>query len=807
MHYPCHRIVLVHYNQPVTTRTENGFLLTRHWRDTRDGTEVEFWFATSVGARRVLITGQRNVAFVRESDRAAVERATASDPAFQLSPLPLKTFDQSPVLAVYCSSYRPLLNLEKRLSETGVPVYEADIRPDDRYLMERFITAAVTIELSDGIDTGTWLNPRLRPTDRYRPELKQVSLDIETSAEGELYSVALEGCGQRQVYMLGAADGPAVADEDFDLAYVADRGQLISALNNWFRQHDPDVIIGWNLVQFDLRLLQGCADRQGLVLTLGRGGAPMDWREHRRRDDFVFATIPGRVAIDGIEALRSAMWSFPSFALDAVAHELLGEGKSIGDAYSRMAEIERRFQEDKPALARYNLKDCELVTRIFARTGLMAFLLERAHVTGLQIDRTGGSIAAFNHLYLPRMHREGYVAPRIGIRTSESFPGGFVMESNPGLYDSILVLDYKSLYPSIIRTFLIDPIGFAEGAATTDPASTVPGPNGTRFSRTKHCLPGLITQLSAGRDQAKAERNLPLSQALKLLMNAFVGVLGSPDCRFFDGDLISAVTLRGHEIMRQTRTWVEAQGYSVIYGDTDSIFISLGRRFAEVDAIHVADTLVALVNKAWKQHLRSAYDIASYLEIEFDTHYQRFFMPTIRGSEQGSKKRYAGLVVDEAGKEDMVFRGLETVRSDWTPVAKRFQRELFQRIFHDDAYEDFIRGYVADIRGGLFDDELVYRKRLRGKLDSYERTTPPQVRAARLADEHNVRRGRPAQYQNGGWISYVVTLNGPQPLELAVSGIDYEHYVSHQLRPIAEAILVPLGGDFDALVSQQSRLF
>ena len=791
----------------MTTRTENGFLLTRHWRDTREGTEIELWFATPVGARRVLITGQRNAAFARESDRAAVERAIASDAAFHSSSLPLKTFDQSPVFAIYCSSYRPLLNLEKRLSETGVPVYEADIRPDDRYLMERFITAAVTMTPSEGADTGTWVNPRLRPSERYRPSLKLVSLDIETSADGELYSVALEGCGQRQVYMLGAADGTVVVEQDFDLTYVSDRGQMISALNNWFRHYDPDVIIGWNLIQFDLRLLQACADRQGLVLTLGRGGTPIDWREHRLRDDFVFATIPGRVAIDGIEALRSALWSFPSFALDAVAHELLGEGKTIGDAYSRMAEIERRFHEDKPALARYNLKDCELVTRIFAKTGLMAFLLERANVTGLQIDRTGGSIAAFNHLYLPRMHREGYVAPRLGIRTGDSFPGGFVMESMPGLYDSILVLDFKSLYPSIIRTFLIDPIGFAEGAVTSDAASTVPGPNGTRFSRTRHCLPGLITQLWAGRDQAKAEHNRPLSQALKLLMNAFIGVLGSPDCRFFDGDLISAVTLRGHEIMQQTRTWVESQGYTVIYGDTDSIFISLGRRFDEADAIDVANTLVALINKDWKDHLRTAYDIESFLEIEFDTHYQRFFMPTIRGSEQGSKKRYAGLVIEDDGTEDIVFRGLETVRSDWTPVAKRFQRELFQRIFHDEAYDDFIRGYVSDLRAGRFDEELVYRKRLRGKLESYDRTTPPQVRAARLADEHNARQGRAAQYQNGGWINYVMTLNGPQPLELAVSAIDYEHYVSHQLHPIADAILAPLGGDFEALVSQQSRLF
>ena len=83
----------------------------------------------------------------------------------------------------------------------------------------------------------------------------------------------------------------------------------------------------------------------------------------------------------------------------------MGEGKAIDNPYQRMAEIDRRFAEDKPALARYNLKDCELVTRIFAKADLLNFLLERATVTGLAADRSGGSVAAFSHLYMPRMHR------------------------------------------------------------------------------------------------------------------------------------------------------------------------------------------------------------------------------------------------------------------------------------------------------------------------------------------------------------------------------------------------------------------
>ena len=105
------------------------------------------------------------------------------------------------------------------------------------------------------------------------------------------------------------------------------------------------------------------------------------------------------------------------------------------------------------------------------------------------------------------------------------------------------------------------------------------------------------------------------------------------------------------------------------------------------------------------------------------------------------------------------------------------------------------------------DDLLVYRKRLRHRLDEYVANVPPQVRAARIADEYNVRMQRPMQYQNGGWIRYVMTTNGPEPLESRRSLIDYEHYLTKQLQPIADAILQPLGEDFTTLTSSQQELF
>jgi len=593
----------------------------------------------------------------------------------------------------------------------------------------------------------------------------------------------------------------------FSLIYCPSRQVMLEKLNDWFERNDPDVVIGWNVIQFDLRVLQKTADNCGVQLLLGRERRPIEWRTHPGKQGYLFAPTPGRVVIDGIDALKAAVWSFPSFSLETVSQALLGEGKAIGDAYDKMAEIERRYQEDKPALAIYNIKDCELVLRIFDKAKLLQFVMERAQTTGLQADHFGGSIAAFSHHYMPRMHRLGYVAPNVGEIPSKAYPGGYVMDSKPGFYDSVVVLDYKSLYPSIIRTFLVDPVGLVEGSEAGDPGLRVHGPQGTVFSRDRHCLPEIVTTLWRARDEAKRTENEPLSQALKLLMNSFAGVLGAAECRFFNPALVSAVTLRGHEMMKRTREFVEERGYEAIYGDTDSIFVWLKRPHTNEAAHAVAASLAADINDWWARGLREGQGLESFLEIEVDTHYKKFFMPTIRGSEVGSKKRYAGLSADATGKEAMVYRGLEMARSDWTPLARQFQEGLLSRIFQGEPYKPFVTDYARSTLAGDKDALLIYRKRLRHRLDAYLVNVPPQVRAARMADEHNGRVGRPMQYQKGGWIEYVMTRNGPEPLETRRSRIDYEHYLTRQLQPIADAILQPLGENFMALTTSQRGLF
>ncbi|WP_211455753.1 DNA polymerase II [Comamonas brasiliensis] len=790
----------------MSTPERQGFILTRNWRDTPAGAEFEYWLATDDGPLKVLLTAQTSVAFVETRHRAAVDAQLSTLPGVELRELSLRSFQQEPVLGIYARNFRQLRRLERTLQQKGIPLLEADVRPHERYLMERFITAGVTVQ-GGRTANAALLDCRLAPAPDFRPALKVVSLDIETSQHQELYSIALDGMAERVVFMLGQPSSEPEPTTNFALVYCSSRQEMIKQLNDWFARNDPDVIVGWNVIQFDLRVLQKTADDCEIPLLPGRERTPIAWRTHPGKQGYLFAPMPGRAVIDGIEALRAAVWSFSSFSLENVSQELLGEGKEIGDEYDKMAEIERRYQQDKPALASYNLRDCELVLRIFEKAKLLQFAMERAHATGLQLDHFGGSIASFSHHYLPRMHRLGYVAPNVGDVQGKSSPGGYVLDSKPGFYDSVVVLDYKSLYPSIIRTFLVDPVGLTEGLHARDSLGLIKGPLGTLFSREKHGLPEIVTRLWRARDEAKRAKNEPLSQALKLVMNSFAGVLGASECRFFNPKLISAITLRGHEMVKLTRDLVEQRGYEVIYGDTDSIFIWLKRTHSNEEAHAVAAELARDINAWWTQTLRQEQDLESFLEIEFDTHYKKFFMPTIRGSDIGSKKRYAGLSIDLAGKETMIYRGLEMARSDWTPLARQFQEGLLSRVFQAAPYREFVIEYARATLAGKKDELLIYRKRLRHRLDAYVSNVPPQVRAARIADEYNDRMGRPRQYQNGGWIQYLMTKNGPEPLEIRRSGIDYEHYLAKQIKPIADSILFPLGEDFATLTSSQRELF
>jgi DNA polymerase-2 len=794
----------------------NAFLLTRQWRDTRDGVALDCWWATDQGACWTQVTGQEIVFFVLRKHEKKIHQLLSPLTSWRMAEVELKTFHNHVVNALYFKSQRTARDAQELLAKAGLDYWEADIRPHERYLMERFITAGAYIDIETPDNSRPVLNPRLTPSETRLP-LKMVSLDIETTMDAkQLFSIAVWGEHDRKVFMVGEAALKEIADEassekiyaQLDIVFCKNQKECLKQFFSWWHDYDPDIVIGWSVVQFDLWVLETICQVQGINLALGRGGQAVHWRKEDEEGGRRFVIIPGRVALDGIELLKAANYRFESYALQFVAEQLLNKGKLL-HGKDRGKDITRLFNEDKIALAEYNLRDCELVWDIFADKKLLHFAVERSQLTGLLLDRIGGSVAAFEYLYLPRLHRKGYIAPNLGELESDiTSPGGYVMDSRPGIYDNVLVLDFKSLYPSIIRTFFIDPCAFWIAQHTDLPQDQiVSGFNGAVFAREGHILPHIIEHLSQARDIAKKERNAPLSHAIKIIMNSFYGVLGSTGCRFFDPRVCSSITLRGHDIIQRSRIWIEQQGYAVIYGDTDSLFVWVENNCVglppknKTQCEAIGERLARELNQWWRATLQKEFTIKSQLEIQFETHYLRFLMPTIRGSELGTKKRYAG-VVENNGERELIFKGLENVRTDWTRLAKDFQEQLYSKVFAGEDYLDFVRAIVADVLAGKRNRDLVYNKRLRRHLHEYEKNVPPQVQAARKYVQLT---GKPLR--RGDWIAYVITTSGAEPVAAQQSPLDYQHYVDKQLMPVADSILHFMEQSMSELVDTQMSLF
>ena len=745
-----------------------GFILSMQTQQRRHGIYYVAWLATERGPVKVISTAQKAVFFIAQKNSASAERILSSlSGQYQQRTLTLKTFAGEPVCALYFSSLQDYYQGRELLREQGIELYEGDIRPQEQFLMERFIRGGVWVQgEASGGDNRLIRNARFKANDGFRPKLSMLSLDLECSPEGILYSVALVSEHSRRVFMIGTS--PSAGSEQPWLEYVEDEAALLYALIEQIKNLDPDLIIGWNVADFDMQLLCFRAQQLGIELTLGRDGEAVIWRGGQVNK----LIVPGRVVLDGIDMLKNATYHFNSYSLDNVAAEVLGECKLLEQG-DKLGAIQRLFHQDKLKLAEYNLKDSELVLAIFNKLELCEFAVARAQLTGLPLERLGGSVAAFTNLYLPHLHRSGYVAPNLGDHgLSFDSPGGYVMDSTPGLYDNVAVLDFKSLYPSIIRTFCIDPMALILGLQ--QPQDSVPGFNHAYFSRTEHHLPQLVSNLAEARQRAKNDGDHHLQQAIKIIMNSLYGVLGSKGCRFYDPRLSSSITLRGHEIMQTTKMWLEELGVTVIYGDTDSTFVALPKELDEAQSHRVAADLVAKINQKWRARLKNNLKLTSYLELEYESLYRPFFMPKARHKDIGSKKRYAGLLAQADYR--LVFKGMESVRSDWTQFARDFQQDLFNALFTGGDLQQVVAEYLDKLHHCDDVKLLTYSKRLGKDPDHYTKAIPPHVRAARGSDKG---------FSKGDWVHYVITLSGPKLLP-TTQPLDLDHYLEKQLRPIID---------------------
>jgi DNA polymerase-2 len=513
---------------------------------------------------------------------------------------------------------------------------------------------------------------------------------------------------------------------------------------------------------------------------------------------------------------------YGSYSLESVSRRVLGEGKLVASSgEDKIAELEALYARDPVEFGTYCYRDAELVLRILAATGFFRLTLERACLTGVSLDKAWTSVVSFERIYGMELRRKGIAPPGDDPhRQVSGAAGGTVLEPQSGFFSNIAVFDFRSLYPTVMLTFNIDPLAHARLGSEAGSAPPIVAPNGAAFSRLSGLLPGLIDGYFTSRREALSRGDDNAAQVYKILMNSFYGVLGTASCRYGRTELAGAITSFARKWLLASRDWFNARGRRVIYGDTDSLFVEIGLDDHAVygDFNARCGELAGELNRYLAERIREEYGLESRIELRFEKAYRRFFIPTLRnvfstageaeegvspggedpaprhagllrsGGSRGRAKGYGGYLIRPDGGETVEVKGMEAVRSDSTPLARRIQLDLLELVFSG-AGEGSFRGRVeetlGELRAGKLDKDLVYRKRLSRPPEEYTASTPPQVKAARALGWKGRR----------GTVEYVWTDTGAEPVSLPHGPLDYEHYTATQLYPVVKSIADAAGWD------------
>ncbi len=783
-----------------------GFIVYGTYRTEGKTTKVYLFGRLLSGESFLIIKTTRPYFYIKTAD-AEKAKALKDAAAFEFENTDFTNFIGEPMTKVIVQIPGQVRDIRDIFANKGIQHSEADIRFVTRFLIDHEIRGLVEINgeyrspntATEFVDV-VFEEPELQgPSDKSQiPFLNILSFDIETTPDGKtllclsLYGKIKKDNETKEITKSWIINRHAVTADT-----VKDEKELLEKFTQAIQEIDPDVIVGWNVINFDLALLRDKYHQYKLPMELGRipGECKLDIQENYFSDSK--ADFPGRQVLDGIYLLKGAFVKLDDYKLNTAAKHFVGKEKTIVGE-DRFQEINTLYTENPQKLVEYNLHDAQLVIEILDASNVLNLAMRRSMLAGMFLDRVKSSVASLDFVYISEARKRKLVVPSgVHVDREERIKGGFVQESKPGVYKNILVLDFKSLYPSIIRTFNIDPKSYVPPSQRHlfNPSQAIIAPNGAMFRNEEGILSDILQTLWAQRDAAKKRKDVMATHAIKILMNSMFGVLANPSCRFYNLEIANAITHFGQHINKLTTKKIEEKGYQVIYGDTDSVFVNPKIESAD-ETRKIGEELQNYINDFYKNHVTETYHRKNVLEIQFEKLYAKFLMPRVRGTDVGAKKRYAGIRLAD-GKEKLEFVGMEVVRRDWTELAKKFQTDILTLVFRGDDPSTYVKEFIKDLKAGTYDNLLVYRKALRKEAADYTKTTPPHVKAARILGKKDF-----------GIIEYVMTTNGPEPIQKRSSTIDYEHYIDKQVKPLADSILCFYNTSFDDLIKgAQKKLF
>jgi DNA polymerase I len=536
-----------------------GFIVYQTYRIKEDKAYVFLYGRLENNESFVTINYFRPYFYIKTSD---LKKALKID-KFEYENTKLITKSKEKVTKIILNIPAEVPKLRRSFEDENIQCYEADIRFTTRFLLDGGIQGSMEIqgEYEDSqysIDR-VYKEPKLEPLEWF-PKLNILSLDIETDFEtDEIYSIALNTNNEEVVLIQSnkkLKNAISCSSEEDILIRFIDK----------FHELDPDIIVGWNVIDFDFKIIFERLKHYRLEAQLGRGNSNCKLRIESDFFKESKADFPGRQVLDAMHILRSAFIKLKDYKLNTAAVEILGDKKLISDGENKRELIKQYFKKDPQKLVDYNLKDTELVLKILEKTDTLNLVIKKSLLTGMPLDRTSASIASLDSLYLKEAKKRGYVLPSSKFGDRETpLKGGFVSESVPGIYDYIIVLDFKSLYPSIIKTFNIDPFTLTDKKSK----QTIEAPNGALFTtEIEGILPTLFDRIWQERDEYRKRKDTIGIYALKVLMNSFWGAVASPAYRMYNQQIGNAITSFARFTIQTSAKEIEKEGYQVIYGDS-----------------------------------------------------------------------------------------------------------------------------------------------------------------------------------------------------------------------------------------------
>lgn len=664
-----------------------------------------------------------------------------------------KTFDNKEAVKVISKGYKEKNAVKDHFGEY---TYELDVPAEFKYVMNNHVKwskerriAFFDIEVFPPTDEH---GKEIFPTPS-RPVAPITAIQCAASHTGKNYIFTWHPEHTKNV------NGFEVKEEGNTFYFFCESEEaVILSFFEWLKQEHIDVITGWYSAGFDLPYIL----RRTEFLNLDPNQmSPVEYAKAYRKGDFWRCYVNGLDHIDMMEAIQDLGYNLSNFKLATAAKEILGDD----DEHQKLTEVTwRDWKDNYEGFIRYSIRDVEILIKIERELEIFSLyttLQELANLPALNYVLMKSTVVDF---YILSEYHGKTVFPTRLIRKRKKYMGAMVLEPRePGLHLDVAVFDFASLYPTSVMAFNLSPETYIASAHDVEDAGKTQDQftrrlqeKGIKVVDTGHedelfgkrywflahnqrvgILPKLLKKLYLQRKKLKAEMKDPNisaahrnaldkhQQAIKLVLNSTYGAMGFPWFRLYKPEVADAITYYARQALLHAIKKAEEAGMTVIYGDTDSIFVKENGKPADELNAWVDSFNASIANDFISQYNQGLDDEYNLMELEFEKDMERFYMGE-------AKKRYYGIVRDTGKK---YIRGLNIIRKDAPTLLKDKLNVLAELAVRDELTAQHLVDLRTDVEQAPL-EQIGITKAFSKRFSEYTKNLPQHLKGARFANEH-----------------------------------------------------------------------